>query len=102
MRIVITGGTGLIGTALATKLSSDNDEVVLLSRKPESVKHLPRQVRAVGWDGKTQGEWSKELEGADAVINLAGASIAGDNPLKMRWTPARKTAILNSRLDAGR
>mgnify|MGYP004002414365 FL=1 len=102
MRIVITGGTGLIGTALATKLSSDNDEVVLLSRKPESVKHLPRQVRAVGWDGKTQGEWSKELEGADAVINLAGASIAGDNPLKMRWTPARKTEILNSRLDAGK
>ncbi len=101
MRIIISGGSGLIGTALAYKLSSQNDEVFLLSRNPEQVKHLPVNVRAVEWDGKNQGEWSKYLEGADAVVNLAGASIAGDNPLKMRWTEKRKDAILQSRVDAG-
>jgi len=102
MKAVITGGSGLIGQALTKELTKNGYEVVILSRNPERTGAKLADAEVVHWDGRTQGDWVKHVNGADAVINLAGASIAGDNVLKMRWTAKRKTQIHRSRMDAGK
>lgn len=99
MRVIISGGSGLIGRELTKSLVADNHEVLIISRYPKAVKNLPSGVKAIGWDAAALSE---NFEGADAIINLAGASIAGESPLKMRWTPKRKTQILDSRQKAGK
>ena len=87
--IVIAGGTGLLGTALIEAFRLDGHRVVVLTRHP---KH-DHDVR---WSpGQDDGSWAGALNGADAVINLAGTSIASG-----RWTAARKTAIHDSRTKA--
>lgn len=95
-KVVVSGGTGLIGRALTTELIHSGYEVVLLSRRQRS-NHTGVGPRYVQWDAKTMGRWELELDGAEVVINLAGASIGGG-----LWTKSRKQSILNSRLDAGR
>lgn len=102
MGIIITGGTGLIGGKLASSLGRDGHEVFILSRNPHQSESMPKTVSYHVWDGKTAQGWGHLVEKADAIINLAGASIAGDNFLPSRWTPERKKVILHSRLDAGR
>jgi len=102
MRIIITGGTGFIGTALAHSLAADNHEVIVLTRNPDKAGgKLPPGVRAAGWDGRTAAGWAALAEGAGAIVNLAGESIAGANPVAGRWTAARKTAMHDSRTNAG-
>jgi NAD dependent epimerase/dehydratase family enzyme len=101
MRIIIPGGSGLIGQALTKDFLKDRNEVIILSRSPEKTKEIPAEVKIVHWDGHSLGDWANIFKGADAVINLAGASIAGENLLKMRWTESRKRAIVESRLNAG-
>ncbi|MBG7609267.1 MAG: TIGR01777 family protein [Anaerolineae bacterium] len=98
MRVLITGGSGLIGRALTENLVLDNHEVIIVSRTPETIMNLPSGVTAIGWDKKTL---VKHMENVNAAVNLAGASIAGESPLKMRWSPKRKHRILQSRVDAG-
>ena len=95
MRVLIAGGSGLIGTALAESLVRDSHEAVVLSRSPAR-QRLPRGVNAVEWDGRTLGAWVEELSRADAVVNLAGESIFG------RWTAAKKARIRSSRVETGR
>lgn len=102
MRIIITGGTGLIGRALAADLAGDNHEVVVLSRRPEQVAGLPAGVRAERWDARTAAGWGALADGADAIVNLAGESIAGEGLIPNRWTAKRKRRIRDSRLNAGR
>jgi len=97
MRVIITGGTGLIGRALAADLAFELDEVIVLTRHPERATRLPKGVRAEGWDGRTAAGWGGLADGADVIINLAGESIAAG-----RWTAARKRRILESRVNAGR
>src|SRR5690242_19653752 len=70
MKVVIPGGSGQVGTLLARALAGDGHEVVILSRKPGKAPW-----RVVGWDAETLGVWAAELDGADAVINLAGRSV---------------------------
>ncbi len=96
MRIVIAGGSGFLGHALSEELRQGH-EVVLLSRGAESFSERPG-LRVVRWtpDGKS-GAWAGELDGADAVVNLAGAGIADQ-----RWTAARKRLILDSRMQSTR
>jgi uncharacterized protein len=94
-KVLISGGSGLIGTALATKLVNNGYEVVILTRASNTEKHSIR-IRFVQWDANNSGEWDSELEGADAVVNLAGESIGGG-----LWTRQRKKRILNSRLAGG-
>ncbi|MBI5565033.1 MAG: NAD-dependent epimerase/dehydratase family protein [Chloroflexi bacterium] len=53
MRVIITGGTGLIGRALTASLAQDSHEVIVLSRKPKAVKRLPKSARAEKWDGQS-------------------------------------------------
>jgi len=96
-RIVITGGTGLIGRALAAELAATGYEVVVLSRDPSRAGGLPPGVRAERWDGRTPQGWGPLADGAYAIVNLAGENLAGG-----RWTAARKERIRRSRLNAGR
>ncbi len=70
MKIVIPGGSGQVGTVLARAFHERDDEVVVLSRKP-----IKAAWRGVQWDGETLGDWVSEVEGADALINLAGQSV---------------------------
>jgi len=102
MRILITGGTGLIGSALAAELAQAGHEVIVLTRNPDKATGLPAGVRAERWDGRTAQGWEHLADGAGAIVNLAGASIAGEGLLPSRWTDERKHLILQSRLDAGR
>ncbi len=89
MKIVIPGGTGQVGTILARYFQTRGDEVVILSRK-KSAAFTPWRV--VQWNGRTQGAWSKELDGCDVVINLTGRSV------NCRYTKKNREEILQSRV----
>lgn len=96
MRVIITGGSGLIGRALTTDLARNSHEVIIISRRPERIIGLPAGVRAERWDGRTAEGWYSLADGADAIVNLAGENISSG-----RWTDERKHTILQSRLNAG-
>jgi uncharacterized protein (TIGR01777 family) len=97
MKIVIAGGTGFLGRPLAERFVAEGHDVVILTRRAASQV----SARAVVWspadDVGNHGAWAGEIDGAHAVINLAGESIAGK-----RWSPSRKKQILDSRIDATR
>lgn len=94
MNIVVTGGTGFIGRALCAALLHGGHSVSILTRNAGQVFHQPRvSVNPVQWNGRDTGPWERALEGADAVINLAGAPIA-----EGRWTDARKQLLFDSRV----
>ena len=104
MRVIVTGGSGLIGTAVVRSLAADGHEVIVLSRAPERVPALPDGARPERWDGKSAEGWAAWADGADAIVNLAGENIAGSTLPEIlfgRWTPERKRRILASRVDAG-
>jgi uncharacterized protein (TIGR01777 family) len=98
MKIVIAGGSGFLGRALSGRLVADGHQVLVLTRGGGPSKPWDGARSTAAWnpDG-TAGDWASALEGADAVVNLAGASIGDD-----RWTKERKAAILDSRIDATR
>ncbi|MCE9536804.1 MAG: NAD-dependent epimerase/dehydratase family protein, partial [Nitrospirae bacterium] len=74
MHIVVTGGTGFIGRPLCASLVQEGHRVTLLTRRKEEAQRLfGSAVTAVEWNGTETGAWEQSLEGADAVINLAGA-----------------------------
>jgi uncharacterized protein (TIGR01777 family) len=97
MRIIITGGSGLVGQALTESLTADKHEVTILSRHPERVKSLSAGVKVKKWDGRSAAGWGHLANGADAIVNLAGENIAAG-----RWTDERKQRIRESRVNAGR
>lgn len=101
MRVIIAGGSGLIGRALSASLLADGHEVIVLTRNPARVKDAVSGVQLAQWDAKSAAGWAQQANGAYALVNLAGESIAGDSPLSGRWSAGRKQAILQSRLDAG-
>lgn len=90
MKIAVAGGTGFVGKALSDELLSNGHEVLILTRKKRSSSN---RLKFVQWlnDGDLP---EKELEGIDAFVNLAGASI------NSRWTDEYKQKILDSRLSA--
>src|SRR5262249_37122912 len=104
MRIVIAGGTGFLGSPLAEVYAEEGHDVRVLTRGllPGDSRHDPGTgvpgVTRVGWspDGHS-GPWVGVLEGASAVINLAGESIGG-----RRWSPAWKAKLRDSRILATR
>jgi len=69
MHAIITGGSGLIGRALATDLAYNGNEVTILSRRPEQIIGLPAGVRTERWDGCTAEGWDFLADGAEAIIN---------------------------------
>lgn len=91
MHIFVAGGTGFLGTALRERLAHEGHRVSILTRQP-------RRPGDIAWtpDG-TAGAWIDALDGADAIVNLAGASIAG-----RRWNASRKREIRDSRVLATR
>lgn len=93
--ILVTGGTGMIGSALTAELTAREHRVIVLSRRPRPSSH-PR-VRYAAWD-PAKGEIDREALGqADAIVHLAGANVA-----EKRWTAKRKAEIVNSRVESGR
>jgi uncharacterized protein (TIGR01777 family) len=95
MKVLITGGTGLIGRVLSQYLLEQGDEVTILSRSA-SPAGIPVGAQVAVWDGRTASGWGALVEQVDALINLAGESI-GSSP----WSPERRRRILDSRLNAG-
>jgi hypothetical protein len=96
MRIIISGGTGLIGRALSAALVGDGHTVIVLTRNPTNVQGMPNAVQLRRWDGKTGEGWAEVIDSADAIVNLAGEGIADS-----RWSAERKRRIGQSRIQAG-
>lgn len=97
MRIIITGGTGLLGRPLSAALASEGHEVTVLSRQPDKAKAIALGVKLAAWDGESSQGWGQLVDGADAIINFAGSGI-GDG----RWSDERKQQIRQSRIKAGK
>lgn len=91
MKIVIPGGSGHVGTVLSLNFNALGHEVVVLSRAPEN-----KPWRMIRWDGETLGNWVSEIEGADAVINLAGQSV------NCRYNAENRKVIIDSRIKSTR
>ena len=85
---MIAGGSGFLGRKLAKRLAHDGHTVITLSRRPSGAGN------EIGWqpDGNA-GALARQLEGVDAVVNLAGENVADK-----RWTAARKDALRTSRI----
>src|SRR5579872_1743017 len=92
-RIVVAGATGTIGKALCKSLLERGYDVVVFSRNPEKAREIvPGAVEYVSWQPEETGAWFAAIEGAFAVINLAGA------PFFTRWTEGYKQEMTNSRV----
>jgi uncharacterized protein len=91
LRIVIPGGSGQIGHILARHFHAHAHEVIVLSRHPDAMPW-----RTVLWDARTVGPWSRELDRADLVINVAGRSV------NCRYTTANRREIKESRVQSTR
>ena len=91
MKIVLPGGSGQVGTILARAFQGDGHEVVVLSRDPK-----PAPWRVAAWDAETLGDWTKELDGADVVVNLAGRSV------NCRYGQENRRRIVDSRVRSTR
>jgi len=96
MKLVITGATGLIGSALIDRLWNQFHSLVLLSRRPPTEIGVAKK-EWFAWTPGASGEWEKTIDGADGVINLAGEPIAGK-----RWSDAQKQKLRLSRIDSTR
>jgi hypothetical protein len=91
-RVVLAGGSGFLGRALAAHFLKAGREIVVLTRSlGES-----RDVRELEWDARTVGEWQRELEGVAAVVNLTGRSV------NCRYNQRNRREILNSRVESTR
>jgi uncharacterized protein (TIGR01777 family) len=92
-RIVLAGGSGFLGQALAKTLLAKGYEVVILSRGADREGSALRQLH---WDGKSLGDWSQTIDGARAIVNLTGRSV------NCRHTPEHRREIMESRVNSVR
>lgn len=88
-KIVIAGGSGFLGRVLAAHFQKAGYDIAILTRSPGAAAD---GIREIAWDGRTTGDWTQELEGAAAVINLAGRSV------NCRYTERNRKLILESRI----
>lgn len=88
MKVILPGGSGHVGAALRRHFGRMGAEVVVLSRRSGA--------GSVAWDGRTLGEWTKALEGADVVINLAGRTV------NCRYNQKNLDEMMQSRVDSAR
>jgi hypothetical protein len=93
MNVAISGGTGLIGGALAASLAADGEGVRILTRSPSRYEGRFPGCEVVGWAGTRPENLAESLAGVDAVVHLAGENLADG-----RWTAARKQRLRDSRL----
>lgn len=98
MNIVVTGATGFIGRPLCAHLLALGHRVTVLSRDAGRAQAaLGDQIKSLTWGAQTGEAWKKVVGSADAIIHLAGESVAG-----AKWTPAYKAQIRSSRVDSTR
>jgi uncharacterized protein len=94
MRVFVTGGTGLVGTRLIRWLRQRQEEVIVLTRRPEVARQkLESACVLVEGDPMQRGEWQRAVEPCDAVVHLAGENIFG-----RRWDAAFKELLRESRV----
>jgi uncharacterized protein (TIGR01777 family) len=96
MKILITGGTGFVGTQLTSRLIQDDHKVTILSRSAKRSGEIPRGISFLQGDPTQKRSWQEAIKNHDAVINLAGASIFA------KWTEEHKKAIRESRVSTTR
>jgi uncharacterized protein (TIGR01777 family) len=92
-KIIIAGGSGFLGTALARTFVARGDEVFVLTRSPHS---RTDGAKDIAWDAKTLGDWASLIDGADVVLNLTGKSV------DCRYTEKNRRVIIDSRVDSTR
>ncbi|HUA67490.1 MAG TPA: TIGR01777 family oxidoreductase [Candidatus Saccharimonadales bacterium] len=90
-RVVLAGGSGFLGQTLARLLLMKNYEVAVLARSPQS---RDDGIQEVAWNGKTLDDWVQYVDGADALVNLAGRSV------NCRHTPENVREIIESRINS--
>lgn len=90
-KILVTGGTGLVGSLLTKKFQDQGYNVSIMTRSPDKVKG----IEAFYWDIKKQEIDEKCLDGVDVIIHLAGENIADG-----KWTDERKKALISSRTES--
>jgi uncharacterized protein (TIGR01777 family) len=95
VKIVIAGGTGFIGTALARQWVGRHHVIVLTRDLSRAKSQLGNVCECVRWDAEHSGDWEQALNDSEAIVNLAGAPVAD-----ARWTAARKRVLVDSRLHA--
>lgn len=88
-KIVLAGGNGYLGGVLAKHFSSIADEVIILSRKPKAIEG---NIKTILWDGKTEGNWVNNLNGASLMVNLCGKNV------NCRYNDKNRQEIINSRV----
>lgn len=93
MKVFVTGGTGLIGSKLVRRLRERNDQVVLLTRRPDAARAAAAGCEVVVGDPTREGPWMDAAAGCDAVVNLAG-----ENLFAKRWTDDFKKLLRDSRV----
>jgi uncharacterized protein (TIGR01777 family) len=96
MKVLITGGTGFVGTQLTSRLIQDQKEVTVLTRSLKGAKVASQGISYLEGDPNKKGSWQEAIKNHDAVINLAGASIFS------KWTDEHKRAIRESRVHTTR
>ncbi|MGH2407499.1 MAG: TIGR01777 family oxidoreductase [Candidatus Limnocylindrales bacterium] len=95
MKVVVAGGSGLLGSHLIVGLLGQGHRPVILSRDPERARaHLPADAQVVGWSPPELGAWTLELADAGAVIDLTGASVG-----RWPWTAGRMRLLRESRIE---
>lgn len=94
-RIIITGATGFIGRALCRELHGGYEVVALSRDATRAAGVIGGYAKVFEWDARTASVWSEQVEGAHAIINLAGESVA-----QGRWTQARRDSIMQSRTNS--
>ncbi|MBM4263407.1 MAG: TIGR01777 family protein [Deltaproteobacteria bacterium] len=94
MKLVITGASGFIGSALVQQLWKDFHSLVLLSRNPRRQEEGSSTKTYLSWQPGQSGAWEQSVDGADGVINLAGEPIAGK-----RWSVKQKQKLRSSRIE---
>lgn len=92
-RVILAGGSGFLGSALARMFIARGDEVIVLTRAP---KDRADGAREIFWDAKNSGEWARLVDGAEVVINLTGKSV------DCRYTKKNRRLIIASRVDSTR
>jgi uncharacterized protein len=89
MKVVLAGGSGHLGQLLARAFAAQGNDVVVLARSA-----APGAARVVPWDGRTLGDWGREIDGSNVVVNLAGRSV------NCRYTESNLREMLDSRVES--
>ncbi len=96
MKILVTGGTGFVGTHLTARLLRDGNEITILTRSAGKLQESTKGIAYLQGDPTRKGRWQEAIGNHEILVNLAGASIFN------RWTEAYKKTMLESRLDTTR